>query len=353
MADFEDIMDKHFVNAGISADEKSDDTQSASENSNATVEQSKAEDKGIDLSKSLPDEQENGQQTVESKKPGADGKDSQSGSVNSEQKSGKEAEGKDVVNPGDLKLQDGTIVRAGRERRWYEEQRVARVENTSLKSEINTYRQKYEALEIKNKAYEEAAAKLGVADPIEAGRAMRLYKDLRDDPAATMKQLLIDLKSQGITLEGIGPAVDTAAILEAINQKLKPASEEPKEEVDPVAEEVTTFLTNFPDARLHEPLIAAVLEANPNISLSDAYLQVKTSALEEGYDWSKDLMPQYEAKIRSQGNQQQNEQKPIVNGKPMIAVEGLEHDPLKSVSQGDDWESIIKGGMKEAGLKFQ
>ena len=352
----DELFGKHFELAGIKDDnDPIAEASKADDNNQAPVEKEEAVGGSIDElngEKKPAAEDKSKQAPVEGEQQADANKDKQSGKVDGKPEQGKEKEGQDVVSPGDLKLADGTIVKSGQQRRWYEDAQISKREVIGVRNELNTVTQKYKALEEKNAAYEEAAKQLGVADPIDAAKALRLYKDLRTDPVATAKQLLVDLKAAGYAVDAGGAGVDTQAILAAIDQKIggaKPSVE--TEQVDTVASEVQTFYSTFPDARLHDAYLAAVIEAHPEATLVDAYRELKQSAIANGYDWSKPLQPQIDAFIASK-NETKVEPDPNkgpapLNGKHLEGAQGF--DPAKSVTQAEDYGDAIRASLKEAG----
>jgi hypothetical protein len=90
------------------------------------------------------------------------------------------------------------------------------------------------------------------------------------------------------------------------------------------ARETQEFLTQFPDARLHEQMIARIIEAESEagreVDLRTVYFKLRQSAINQGLDWSKPLEPQIEAlKQQKQQQQQQQETLPLVSGRPVVS----------------------------------
>lgn len=367
MADqFDEIMNKHFEAAGIKEDQPAVEENAEQNNqveANKEEKTSDAFEAAIDRASGEGKQSEpekNEQSAKEGEQPAGDKQDKPGDGNDGKPQQGKKEEGQSVGNPNDLTLQDGTVVKAGAERRWYETARIRAQEASQAKQEANTWKQKYETAQTRLTAMQEAAQQVGVEDPTQMQAAIRLYRDLRNDPVAVVKQLLVDIKGAGYSIDGIGSGVDTQALLNAINQ-LKPAQtattvEQRQEQIlEDVKEKVQTFFKDNPDAVLHEGVIAAVLEKHPDATLEDAYLAVKTQAIEQGFDWSKPLGPQVEARKQQQTQQQptqtQNQNKPIVEGK-VLNGNAVDHDPNKTV-QADSFEDAIRAGMRDAGLTVQ
>ena len=162
------------------------------------------------------------------------------------------------------------------------------------------------------------------------------------------------MKELGYDFSSIGGTVDTQAIINAIKNQTEKSVEQEQKAADPVAEEVDKFYGTFPDAKLHDAFLAAVIEANPQASLSESYTVLKTSAIEQGYDWSKPLGPQIDAKkATEQKEPPKKEDKPIINGRHVGSDNAEDHSKGKAAVQGETWEDIIRGGMKDGGLNIQ
>lgn len=368
---FEIDMDRHFAAAGIPAEEAKVDEQQAVQDHQQNTQQQQSQDQSdADKEKSVSDtivERLTGEQS--SKK--ADSQDQQqkpddqnkqgSGTDNGNQQ-GKKEEGQAAVGPGDLTLQDGTIIKAGQERRWYNESQAYKTQVGTLNTQLHNERQSHNSAKEKLAKYEDAAKAVGVADPTEMSQSLRLYRDLREKPVETIKQLLAELKAVGHNIEGIGSSVDTAAISRMLDQRLGDAKltegrqqQELSEQDQRVAEEVTTFLTTYPDAAMHEAHIAALIEANPGTSLVDAYIALKNGAEARGFNWAQPLSPQIEAAKQSDQTQQQTQQqqsniKPLtqgtnISGHSQGKVEVIPHLQANSI------EDAIRASLAEHGIK--
>lgn len=349
MAEFE-LDDKHLAAAGIETD-----TGDANANDQQVSQTDTATQGGSDTVT-----QSTTQQT--DKVEGAVGKDSLSGKPDGGTQQGKEKQGQGAADPelktGDIRLQDGTIVRAGAERRHYENARLFKQESTQLKNDLNTANQRYNTLQEKYSTLETTVKQIGMEDATQVASAVRLYKDLGSNPVQTVTKLLAELKAAGHTFDGIGGAVDTLAIQHALDARLPPANQGPTPEQlqrqaqEDGAREAQEFLTNFPDAMMHEDTIANIVQAEfaagrePN--LRDVYFKLRQSVIQHGLDWSQPLAPQIAARKAAP----QPTPKPIVNGRGAV-VEGHSEniDPFKSAS-GDTKDSIILAAMKEGGYNY-
>lgn len=356
MADFEIEMDHHFEAAGIKddpTDNQGNETQSGTENNDTQQVEKTVGDIIVENNELQPDDQK---KTSQGEQQASGEQNKQGSQTDSTNKPGEEKKGQSAAGPGDLTLSDGSVVKAGAERRWYNEAQTFRTMNISLKDQINTANQKATNLQNKLTAFEDAAKAVGVADPTDMSAALRLYKDMQSQPIETLKKLLAEAKANGYTIDGIGANVDTAAISRIIDEKLPKTSEEDKQQGTQVDQEalaeVTNFLNLYPDAILHEQHIAALIEQHPNTPLVEAYLALKNSVEAKGFDWSKPLGPQIEA-AKQQGNQGQTQtqnQKPMIEGNGGVQTKVVEHDAKAIHKQADSLEDAIRSALKENGI---
>jgi hypothetical protein len=334
------------------------------------------EAKGPDSQSGQTDSSQSGT-SASDKIEGADGKDKLSGEDDKSAKPGEEkkapsADGAKLgeVKPGpqpdgSLVLQDGKKINAGAERRYWDQWQFARQRETVAKNELNTAKQNYENLQTKYTALEGSVKALGLADPAEASVALQMYKDLQADPPAFLTKLLAEAKAKGYKIEGLAGAVDTAAITQILDQKLKPSETEQREAkaqeiAQQVENEISELLTNYPDALTHEAFIAAVVESEAKqgrqVSLVDAYVSLKQKVLDDGLDWTQPLGPQLQAR-RQQGQQQQQQQKqddpPRQPGRHVQVGASEEISPDKVFAAENEYstDDIVRAAMREAGMK--
>ena len=157
----EDLFAKHFEAAGIeeAAQPNGDD------NANEGAEGSSSEESTGSEGQVDGKPEENAAKTSQGQEQAADGKDSQGKSVDPGKEQGKKVEGKDSGNPGDLKLPDGSTVRAGAERRFYESLQTEKQRNQHLQGEMQKVQGSVKELTTKLQTYEENFKQIGVTDP--------------------------------------------------------------------------------------------------------------------------------------------------------------------------------------------
>lgn len=371
MANFDEndpSLKKHFELAGIVDDPPAgSDTQTATDSGDqggaettagpdtqaATTTADKQEATGRDI---LTGEQS---KPAEQNKPG--------GAADSKTEQGQAPKGQESAPSKDLKLTDGSIVKGGAERRWYERYESRGHELTLAKNQINNFNQQLANKDKELNDFRTAAQAVGLENPTVMSDAVRLYKDLASDPVNTVTKLLAELKKAGHNIDGLGSNLD-AALIKELNQKIdNPSSvqgktqEELQQEqiVEDAKTEVSNFFQAFPDARLHDRVLGRIIAEHPDTPLSEAYGRLKLLAQEQGLDWSRDLEVQMQE--RAAAGKGQQTQTAVVPPKPMIGGKGADvivdtaqdFDPTKVVTQSDSIEDAIIAGMRDAGIEYR
>lgn len=274
---------------------------------------------------------------------------------------------------GNLTLPSGEIIKAGSHRRLYEDNQkfkgqveqlgtiLQRVQNEIAPS----YERQIEQLSARVQAFEQANVaytQYGLA-PEEQTQAVKLAAAWKANPVATVQYLIAEAKAMGHNIEGIGSSVDTMALQRMLDQRLAPltANHEQSRREQEILEQsnnaATQFFTKFPDAKIHEQLIAKLVSEN-NLSPESAYYELRLSAQGRGLDWNQPLLPQLHAKASQQSAQQQQQQtQPVVpqqqtlpNGRVNAGnVATNAHQVAhESTSMGD----IVRDAMRAAGMKI-
>lgn len=273
-------------------------------------------------------------------------KDSAGDKPNSGKQQGEEKKGEAPLRPGDLRTPDGGIVRAGAERRFYETAQLAKRQLEAANTAHEATKREVQQLQSQVQAFQTAATATGALPPEQAVAATRLYSDLARDPIGTVTKLLAELKSKGHTIDGIGSAVDTQAIQLMIkNNQPQPVVNQQENADQEAAKEVGIFFSNFPDAVMHDEILGEIITAHPNLSLQDAYFQLRNSVIQRGLDWSKPIKPQLQPQQQQQAPTQQ-QQKPMIGGR---APADIVEDKITFTPQaGETFDDIIKAAMRDA-----
>jgi len=341
MAEFDEndpSLAKHFEYAGIEEDTTTTETTDVTQ-SETNVEATTTEAKG-----------------TEGTEPKTTSTDSTGSGTDGALQQGKEEKAEVVAGPGDLVLPDGSIVKAGPERRLHEQREVARQQANHYRQESERATQRVNELQSQLDAYEQATQSINGIGPEQAARAVRLYRDLTSDPVSTVKNLLAELKANGHNLEGIGGAVDTAAIRLMLDQQRNAVVEDSQDDREAAINlEVTQFFSRFPDAITQEDAIANVITRNPSWSFEQAYFILKEKSIEAGLDWSRPISQQIiqrqQVQVPQQVSvqQQQSHQPPMLNGRPAVSSVSVQRENVVS-SEGETMDDIIRAAMRENGL---
>lgn len=263
----------------------------------------------------------------------------------------------------DLTLQDGTVVKGGSERRFFEQRNVARErvntledENRSISAERDKFRNDFSQLQ-------ETVKGLHGADPQSVSIGLQIVNDLQRDPQGTMKKLLAEVVAQGYTVEGIGAGIDTAAITRLIEERLPNRDTSDEANIERITAdahtEASTFFNTFPDAKPHDELLARMLGDNPGLSLQSAYFQLKDAFAEKGFDWTRSLADNVKGSSGQTNNGLDSTGKPIIKvDTPGLPNGGNGQNTDVVVNRGnlahesEDTGDIVKQAMREAGMKI-
>lgn len=299
---------------------------------------------------------------------GGDGSGAKQSDSEDGKKTGSEQEGAkqpssgqegDLIDP----VTNQVIARSGVERRNYQREAIynyhkTKQDNVDLKAQNDVMKQALSA-----------SQQLGLT-PEEVVRGQRLAAAWRDNPAETIKTLLTEAQKQGIKVEGLADQSAQATINELRGQieKLEGKNSSGLSEEDQTrianesAEEVRTLYIQHPEAKLHEQLIAGIIQASTNAQIQqygkvvkpkgaiEAYGDLAVLANKHGLDLSKPLGPQMEAKkaAANQGDNkangdaskdaesgQANTSKPLPPSKAQTGEDLIETDSAKLFADED------------------
>ena len=256
---------------------------------------------------------------------------------------------------GNLIGPDGRIVAAaGAERRWYTEhsklQRQVepiRQENTTLRGQVDAFKQAFSTFN-----------ELGLSvDQVTVGA--KLAKAYAENPQATIEYLLTDAKARGININLGSQGVDTAAIQQIVSKALAPLvqdreqAEASRKHMESAKAEADAFFEEFPDAVVHEDVLAAVIRQSPNVSPREAYYRLQAECYRNGFDWSKPLRPQYEARKTQGGNPASNSQPatrrvaPLPNSRSSSGAREIGRTSIAPATTNN--RDIVAEAMRDAG----
>lgn len=315
------------------------------------TDESATDDTNTETSNSEETQQQSTEKTVgEEQAPAA--KDSNSGKPDSGKQQGKETQGQKPSGPKDLTLADGSVVKAGAERRFYEQLQISKQQLAVAHEKATATTRDLQQAQQELQTLRQTAQQLAGVPLEQQAIASRLYQDLARDPVGTATKILAELKAKGYSIDGIGGAVDTAAIQQMLqnqsrqteNQQQGPTAEQVELEAQT---EVGQFFAKYPDAVLHDEILAEIVTRNPGIDLQEAYFQLRSSVINRGLDWSQPIRPQLQA---TQQQQQQNQRQPapMLNGRNNITP--IVEEQMNFSSQGGETtDDIVRAAMADAG----
>lgn len=266
---------------------------------------------------------------------------------------------------GNLVNKEGKIIaRAGREARLYQDAFKAKGSVRTLQGQVNEVSTRLKkAVEIGQglhrdlvaaRATNDAIKQLGV-DQNEQLSAIRLFKDLRDNPKETLKKILTRAAANGITMDDLGTAsgVDPKSLIdlvrETIGKELNPLKESTaaatraKQEADQVAarhNEIQTHVVNFfdanPDAKPYLPVFQQTVQKFPGMTLGEIWARIQLHQVQN---------PQPRRNQNSQRGQN-GARRSLPQGRNMPASNG--QDDLAPVS--DTYSDIVKAALDSAGI---
>lgn len=262
---------------------------------------------------------------------------------------------RDLVDP----ISGRVVARGGIERRVYEEgQRHAR-ENNQLKQQLNQAARQLGAV---NEVSQEAM-RLNVS-PQDQVIAVRIMAEFMRDPVKTLETLVAEVKGKGYPIpfleQGINPGIDMTAIQRMIDSKMQPLTEQrEQQQLQQQAHaraqaDLDTFLGENTEAESNLDVLAEMLQAQPGLSLQNAYTKMIRWAHENQLDWTQSLKQQI-ARQRQQPNPPQHQQqtRPLPGGRsvqqasaPMANGAGAQYNENAS------WADIIRQTMQEYGVNI-
>lgn len=268
--------------------------------------------------------------------------------------------GRTLARAKDLTLKDGTVVRGGAERRFYEQRETARQEAAHLRQQLDNAQRELKNISTERDTIKQSVENLRGVDPKSLEIGARIVTDLQRDPVGTLKKLLAETVAQGYSIDDIGAGVDAAALRRMIDERLPaqtatgPTEEELQREALAEAEQ---FFSRYPDARPHDALIAQVMRDHPGVDTHTAYFQLKSAFAEKGFDWSLSLEDNLKAAsgpITDNTKAQDDKKKDLA----MPQSRGGADEDFKLtngsgvVHEDTDTADIVKAAMRESGINI-
>ena len=195
--------------------------------------------------------------------------------------------------------------------------------------------------------------------------ALKLFGWYKREPEAMLKWLLTEAQAAGYNMQTIlgqeSSGVNIDAIGKMIDQRLKPVTDSAAERraheqaYRAAEQELSSFYQQFPDAPVHEDIIARTINAmeqqhGVTLSLREAYLQVENWAIRNGLDMSRPLEAQLEAKKAGKTLNQARRTAP-----QMPRGRGGQMDTVRQPTGSFDefsTDDIVKTAMREQGIRI-
>jgi len=197
-------------------------------------------------------------------------------------------------------LVNGKPVRPEVAGRWMHQRNTARQERDAVNSKYTEAVNKATQLEGQVEAYKTASIAMSSLAPADIPKAVKVYTQLLQNPVGTLKQMLVEAKALGHNIDGIGEGVDTAAIQKMLDQRLagieKPKEQSQVQQPSTVDNDDDLFIQAYPDAQHHMDLYLDMLKRMPQATNTQLYFTAKNWADANGYDYSKPLKPQMDAR---------------------------------------------------------
>lgn len=261
---------------------------------------------------------------------------------------------------GNLVDADGKIVHtAGSERRLYENNQRLTQQNHQAGQQIQQLSQQLQQAQAVNEQVQtlnNMPQQLGLT-PEDTVLGLQLIKSWRTDPKGTLDYILTEAKAMGHNIEGInGAQIDTAAVGRLIDQKMAPFTQDREQQqqaqhTQQVAERAyNEFITKYPDAKLHETVLADMISRDRSLTADAAYWRLQAWTTQQGLDFSQPLEPQFNA--RQQGVQQPTQTRPMVGGQAPTPQQQQQVQRPAMAPADADFEDIVRDAMQENGLNL-
>ncbi|HEY4386455.1 MAG TPA: hypothetical protein VGN34_18520, partial [Ktedonobacteraceae bacterium] len=218
---------------------------------------------------------------------------------------------RDLVDP----ISGKVVANGGIERKIFEDGQRAQRENNQLKQQLSNATRQLSSL---NEVTQEAV-RLNVS-PQDQVVAIRVMSDFMKDPVKTLEYLVQEVKSKGYPIpfltEGVSQGMDLGAISRLIDNKMQPLTQQQQQQrqaaqVRQQAEaDLNSFLDTNPEAHQNLDVLSEMLQAQPGVSLHDAFTKLIRWSHENGLDWTQGLKQQIAALRQQQPNPQQPTQQP-------------------------------------------
>lgn len=257
------------------------------------------------------------------------------------------------------------VARRGSEARLYQAAHTARGQAQTLQGQLqeaNTRLRK--AVEIGQKFHSDLVAAQATSNAIkqfgleqtEHLTALRLYKELRDNPKEAIKNILTRAAANGITVAELGSAsgVDPKSLLDLVRQEIgkavnplqarTAAEEKQRQEADALTQrqgeiqaEVDSFFTENPEAKEFLPVFTQTIQQYPKMTLGEIWSRIQLHFARNPQD-----------RRRNQNSRgQTGSRRSLPSGRRMPVGNGQDGE-MAPVS--DSYAAIVRAALDSAGV---
>lgn len=351
-------LDKYISDLGdIDDNDTGTDTQDNSNGGNDTVDNASA-DAGAQSESVRRDEQVGAEQSDKNTPVQPQGKQPKQGT---QAPTGKQprplGDGTFMDANGNITTENGQIIaEKGFASRMYQQNQRLKEQNTQLNRQFEEIIPRVRELEVLDRNIKQYGL-----DTMETAQALDLAGRMkRGDYLGVAKEVIALVMAQGYNATDllgteVGDTLEMRSVRQMLDERLAPLQRE--EQARQQNEQATQraqrayaeFVSNNDYAEVHANDIASVARQH-GIPVQQAYNRVRAFAFDNGFDFSKPLKPQIEARIaehetQSPANQQrQQPTRPMPNG----ASTRMNGEPqnIAPASADDDWGTILRSVMQ-------
>lgn len=266
---------------------------------------------------------------------------------------------------GNLVDKDGNIVAAaGAERRAFERVQAQERYIQRLERDLEEAKSK----DIDAQVLNGAPAKLGL-DAQETQMGLQAIAAFKRDPVATARWMLQETMRLGYNLPQIigqdaqgqlnGSGLDLQAVKSMISEAMQPLTQDreavqrEQEATEAAQREYDRFMARHDHAAVHEEAIATLVSQDRNMTPEVAYWRLREYAAANGYDFTKPLAPQVQARKQGGGAPNGNatpqaQRTPMPNGG--APTQDMRTGPVMA-EPDEAWDSIVRQSLRDAGMQ--
>lgn len=264
-----------------------------------------------------------------------------------------------VGESGDIVDARGNVVAArGRERGYYEGWQRAEYAARQYRQERDNAAQQLRAYQDAFKSYEATGLK-----PADMPTAFAMVAKFKQDPVATLRELLTQVAASGIDVSSItgggGGAMDARAIKSIVDEALAPFRKEYEtrqqhdQDMVEAKREYENFIATYPHARANIEVLDRMMQQNPGVPMENMWLRIESWAYQRGLDPHSPLRPQIEGQQQNNSGvaDTRNGGRGLPNGRFANGGATVQRgDQTQGFSPNASNKDIVRAAMREAGI---